>query len=139
MKVIRLWLQLTSQWKGLGNYCDGLHPRVLKELSSVIAPVLCGIFRASLQFGVVLLDWKQAYVTDVSPIYKKGSKQSPENYRPISLTCICSKIMEHILVSSNARYLKSHHILNDVQHGFQQIHSCETQLQRICRMVGRLM
>jgi len=91
----------------------------------VIAPVLCAIFRASLQFGVVSLDWKQAYVT---PIYKKGSKQLPENYRPVSLTCICSKIMEHILVSNIARCLKSHHILNDFQHGFRQFYSYETQL-----------
>ena len=121
---VRKLLSSLNPYKAVGP--DGLHPRMLKELSSVIAPVLCGIFRASLQFGVLPLDWKQTYVT---PIDKKGSKQLPENYRPVTLTCICGKILEHILVSNIARYLKSHHhILNDFQHGFRQFHSCETRL-----------
>jgi hypothetical protein len=42
--------------------------------------------------NIVPTDWRAAHV---SPIYKKGSKYSPEKYRPISLACICCKILEH--------------------------------------------
>ena len=52
--------------------------------------------------------------------YKKES-------RPVSLTCICSKITEHV-VSNIVRHLESHHILNNFQHCFRQLNSCETQL-----------
>ena len=49
-------------------------------------------------------------------------------YRPISLTCIASKLMEHILVSNIMKHAQSHNILYDLQHGFRSRVSCETQL-----------
>ena len=48
--------------------------------------------------------------------------------RPVSLTSICSKIIEHMLISNIVRHLESHHILNNFQHCFRQLNSCETQL-----------
>ena len=100
---------------------DGPHPRVLKELNSVIASALCGIFRAPLQCGdAVPSDWKRAYGY-VTISYKKES-------RPVSLTCICSEIIEHMLVSNIVRHLESLHILIDFQHCCRQLNSCETQL-----------
>jgi hypothetical protein len=53
-------------------------------------------------------DWRTVHV---SPIYKKGSKYSPEKYRPISLTCICCKIMEHVVVSAILTHTDKHNIL----------------------------
>ena len=50
------------------------------------------------------------------------------NYRPVSLTCICSKLMEHIMVSQISRHLDTHKILLKNQHGFLSRLSCETQL-----------
>lgn len=91
---VRKLLSNLNPYKAVG--ADIIHPRVLKELSAVIAPALCNIFRASLQFVVVPSDWKRAYIT---AIYKKGPKQLPEKYRPVSLPRNCSKIMEHILLS----------------------------------------
>ena len=67
---------------------DCLSPMVLRELSSVIAPALQKIFSKSLSSHQVTEDWKKALVT---PIFKRGDKDNPANYRPISLTCICSK------------------------------------------------
>ena len=61
------------------------------------------------------------------PIYKKGNKKDPGNY-PVSLTYICSKIMEHIIFSSLCDYLKHFQVLQDEQHGFCQHKSCKTQL-----------
>ena len=129
---VKKLLSNLNPYKAVGP--DSIHPRVLKELSAVIAPALCNIFRASLRFGVVPSDWKRAHVT---PIYKKGPKSLPENYRPVSLACICSTIMEHITVSNIVRHFEIQHILNDFQHGFRRFHSCETQLIGFINDVAR--
>ena len=68
---------------------DGLSARVLKECSSEIAPILTYIFNESLAQGAVPDDWRQAYV---APVFKKGEKYDAANYRPVSLTCICTKL-----------------------------------------------
>ena len=65
---------------------DELKPKILKERAPNISPISCFIFNKSLETGDVTTDWRTAHV---SPIYKKGSKYTPENYRPISLTCTC--------------------------------------------------
>ena len=62
------------------------------------------------------------------PVYKKGNKKDPGNYRPVSLTCICSKIMEHIIYSCMFDHLNHFQALRDEQHGFRRHRSCETQL-----------
>ena len=64
---------------------DGIPTRLLKELSCELAPVYTFMFNASLNQGKILSDWKKA---NVIPVFKKGNKANPENYRPISLTCI---------------------------------------------------
>ena len=66
---------------------DTIPPTVLKELSHQISPILEIIFNKSLQTGQVPNDWKEA---NVAPIFKKGDKHNPSNYRHISLTCIAS-------------------------------------------------
>ena len=104
---------------------DQIKPRILKELHCEIAPVLQIIFNKSLCSGVVPNDWKNANVT---PVFKKGAKSLAENYRPISLTCICSKIMEHIIVSNIMQHADRNNILKINQHGFRRKLSCETQL-----------
>jgi len=53
---------------------------------------------------------------------------NPGNYRPISLTSVCSKVMEHILHSSIMNHLEHHKMLSDQQHGFRKNRSCETQI-----------
>ena len=62
------------------------------------------------------------------PVYKKGDKHDPLNYRPISLTCICCKLLEHIISSNVMSHLENNNILYDLQHGFRPSRSCETQL-----------
>ena len=104
---------------------DEISPRVLKETAVEIAPVLTSIFNQSLSTGVVPEDWRQA---NIFALHKKGSKELPENYRPISLTSICSKMLEHIVFSNVSHFLESHNILTPRQHGFRRGHSCESQL-----------
>ena len=94
-------------------------------MKTEIAPILCLIFNKSYNTGITPNDWKHARV---APAYKKGDKHKPVNYRPISLTCICCKLMEHIVTSHIMKHLESNNILYDLQHGFRHSRSCETQL-----------
>ena len=105
---------------------DGLGARVLKECSSEIAPILALIYNDLLAQDTVPDDWRQA---NVAPVFKKGEKYDAANYRPVSLTCICCKTLEHIIVSNiNNKHLAFESILADCQHGFRSQMSCETQL-----------
>jgi hypothetical protein len=106
---------------GPGN----LSPFLLKELSSEIAPLLQLVYQKSLDTSCVPEDWRKASVTH---IYKKGPKYLAENYRPVSLTSVCCKIMEHVLASSIMRHGEDNGILYQLQHCFRRNRSCETQL-----------
>ena len=81
---------------------DGLSARVLKECSSEIAPIPALIYNESLAQGTVPDDWQQA---NVAQIFKKVEKYDASNYRPVSLTCICCKTLEHIIVSNINKHL----------------------------------
>ena len=59
---------------------------------------------------------------------KKGDKHKVANYRPVSLTSITCKLLEHIIHSNVMAHFDKHHILKDHQHGFRKRRSCETQL-----------
>lgn len=104
---------------------DQIPGRILKELSSELAPVLALLYQASLDQGTIPDDWKQASVV---PIFKKGERCKAENYRPVSLTSIICKTLEHIVSSSIMRHMDHHSVLTDAQHGFRKRRSCETQL-----------
>ena len=104
---------------------DNIRPLVLKELAETIAPMVTRIFQASMEQGVVPGPWKEANVT---PVFKKGEKYRAVNYRPVSLTCILSKQMEHIIASQIMNHLNSNNLLYAKQHGFRSKLSCETQL-----------
>jgi hypothetical protein len=78
------------------------------------------IFQASLHQGQVPTIWKDAFIT---PLFKKGDRSKPSNYRPVSLTLICCKIMEHIIHSTVMKHLDMHGILVNAQHGFRKSRS----------------
>ena len=83
------------------------------------------LFQQSIDQGTVAEDWKTA---NVAPIFKKGDRGLASNYRPVSLTCISCKVLEHIIVSQMRDHMDQHNILVDCQHGFRSRHSCESQL-----------
>ncbi|CAM5095586.1 unnamed protein product [Natator depressus] len=104
---------------------DELHPRVLKELADVIAEPLAIIFENSWRMGEVPDDWKKAKVV---PIFKKGKKEDPGNYRPVSLTSVPGKIMEQVLKESILKHLDERKVIRNSQHGFTKGRSCLTNL-----------
>ena len=106
---------------------DDIASRFLREFSNELTPALKIIFSTSLDKGELPKDWLHARI---SPVYKGGNKDrcSPENYRPISLTSICCKILEHVIYSNIIKHLNKHNAITEVQHGFREKRSCESQL-----------
>ena len=83
------------------------------------------IFQESLKTGHVPSDWRRANIT---PIFKKGCRSDPLNYRPISLTSSVCKVMERIMRKHVIHHLEETGFLNKNQHGFRSGMSCLTQL-----------
>ena len=107
-------LQNLNIHKAMGP--DQINAKILRELQDILAPTLEIIFNHSLNTGIVPSDWKMANIT---PLFKKGDRSQPNNYRPISLTSIVSKLFEHILSSNIRKHLESNNILHHCQHGFR--------------------
>lgn len=105
---------------------DQISPWFLKNFADSCAPMLQRIFQQSYDSSCLPEDWKRAVVT---PIYKKRDKSLPKNYRPISLTCISCKVMEHIVLSARSKHFSNNNnIITPHQHGFCKGFSTLTQL-----------
>ena len=113
---------------------DQLSGRLLKATARESAEILQVIFQRSIDEGVLPEDWKKALIT---PVYKKASRSNPANYRPVSLTCISCKLLEHIVNRHILNHLDAHKILADSQHGFRKRRSRETQLLLTCHDLTR--
>lgn len=128
--------EVLSQMKSLdvNKACgpDNLSPRVLKECYKELAPSLTLLFEKSMQTGTIPSQWRQA---NVVPVYKKGSKTSVENYRPISLLCVASKLMERCVYNHMLTAVKP--FIHPLQHGFMKGRSCTTQLLSVYNRVGQ--
>ena len=104
---------------------DAIPAHILCELSAEVAHVSTFVFQMSLDTGQIQDDWRMAYVIQV---YKSGDKCYADDNRPLSITSICSNVMEHILFSNIMQHLDKNSILMDAQHRFHKRQSCETQL-----------
>jgi len=104
---------------------DGYLPAVLKAVSEELIPHLVILFNRSLQVGVVPSDMK---IANVTPIFKKGAKDVPGNYRPISLTSVVGKLLESVIADRVTEHLESEGLMGDSQHGFRSGRSCLTNL-----------
>ena len=104
---------------------DNIHPAMLKELATDISEFLALFFRKSLDESDIPEIWKRANVT---PIFKKGNHHEPENYRPISLTCIACKVMEKFVRDAVIEHLLGNNLISPHQHGFLPGRSTGSQL-----------
>ena len=120
--VLKQLLKLVED-KSAGPDC--VHPMILKRCAAEIAKPLSIIFQSSFETGHVPADWKTA---NVVPIYKKGPKNDPANYRPVSLTSVPCKIMESIIKEKMTQFLEAQTVISQQQHGFVTGRSCLTNL-----------
>ena len=113
---------------------DNISGTLLKQNINICTDILSLIFTRSIETGLVPSDWNHANVT---PVYKKGDKHHPGNYRPISLTCISCKLLEHILASNMMKHLETNKILYELQHGFRANRSCESQVLSLVHQLAQ--
>jgi hypothetical protein len=107
---------------------DGIGAKFLKTAADVISKPLCSIINLSIKSGKFPTQLKQSKVT---PIYKKGTKVDKNNYRPISVLPLISKIIEKHVSDHLKLYLETNNLLYTAQSGFRAHHSCETALTNI--------
>ena len=126
---VRAYLRELDVSKACGP--DNLSPRLLKQCSSELAPSLKLLYQMSMESGLIPCQWKEA---NVAPVFKKGSKECVNNYRPISLLCIVSKVMEKCIYNHVFPAVEPH--IYSLQHGFVRGRSCATQLLHVYNNIG---
>ena len=84
------------------------------------------LFNLSLNQGVLPGQWKSAIII---PVHKNGSNNSPNNYRPISLTCVLCRVLEYIIVDNLLHHFLTFNLVSDNQFGFLPGRSSCSQLQ----------
>ena len=104
---------------------DGVHPVILKKCAVSFSYILSKIFIESYSTSTLPRIWKDANIT---PIFKKGKKTDPSNYRPISLTALPCKILEKIIKNQMMSHLTNNNLISPQQHGFVNNKSCDTNL-----------
>ena len=133
LEVVKKQLDKLNISKAAGP--DQIHPKILHELRDVLAFPLFKIFHKSLAEAKLPPQWKEAYI---KPIFKKGSKHMASNYRPVSLTSVCCKILERIIRHDVMNHLETNDLINSNQHGFRSGRSCCTQLLELMEIWTRL-
>lgn len=112
---------------------DGISPKLLKAIKPVIITPLTHVLNLSIGSGTFPSNWKRSMVV---PIYKSGDKKTPENYRPISLLGIFSKILEKIVNKRLQKYLEQNSLLSPRQFGFRHKMSTEDAVNTLVESVA---
>lgn len=113
---------------------DGITPSILQRLEESVVVPLEIIFNMAIESGDSPQDWK---IANVTPIFKKGTKGDPGNYRPVSLTSVPCKIFESIVKDRVMSHLLDNNLIRNSQHGFMPGRSCATNLVEFMDFVTR--
>jgi hypothetical protein len=111
---------------------DGFIPEFLKRIGDYISEPLAKIFNLSMQEGIVPEDWR---IANVAPLFKKGSRKVPGNYRPVSLTSYVGKLMETLIKDKITLHMERFNLIRNSQHGFRAKRSCLTNLLEFLEFV----
>eukprot|EP00061_Rhincodon_typus_P007882 g30008.t1 len=104
---------------------DHAYPRALSEAREVIAGLHVEKFLSSISTGKEPEDWR---LVNMAPLFKRGGKEKPGNYRPVSLTLVVGKLLKGILRDRIYMYLDRQRLIRDSQHGFVRGKSCHINL-----------
>ena len=107
---------------------DQIGPKILKLSAPLITRALTHIINISIATSEYPELLKKAKII---PVFKKGCKNQPENYRPISILPTLSKIFEKHVSSSIFEYLNKNNLIHKEQSGFRSQHSCQTALTKL--------
>lgn len=130
-------LQVINKLKPSKNGgADEVNSSFLLGIAQAIVVPLLLIFKKSLESGEIPDDWRKANVT---PIFKKGSRKKPENYRPVSLTSNICKIFERLIANELTKHLDDNSLINKSQHGFRKNKSCLTNLLETTQEISQIL
>lgn len=128
--------ELQSIVKGLkGKFTQdiyGMNTLLLKRIFPYVADIMSKIFNQCLQQGIFPENLKMARVV---PLHKKGDADDADNYRPISILPVFSKILEELLKRRLIAFLKSKNVLSEDQHGFSSGKSTTTALTSLLESI----
>ena len=122
MEVLKKLKELDKR-KAMGP--DKVSGWVLRECAEELSQPIATLYENSLKQGKIPYQWKLA---DIVPIFKKGNREDPLNYRPVSLTSILCKILEKIVRERWVNHLERNKLLSDKQFGFRSKRSCVANL-----------
>ena len=104
---------------------DDLSERLLKDGADILTMPITQICNLSIKFSYF---WKDCKVAKIKPLYKKGIKTDPKNFRPISLLQIVPKTIEKVMRNQSMNYLMENNVRYRFQSGFRRNHSTDTSL-----------
>ena len=129
--IIRKRLAMIGRNKSLGS--DGIPGAMLKMNGEAMIPFLARLLDITINNGTIPRDSKKAIVF---PIRKGGDRSVVKNYRPVSLTSVLCKQMEHVIAGYIRQVWEDRDWLYEVQHGFRPRYSCESQITTVCRDIS---
>ena len=115
---------------------DKLWSKVLHDMADLLAGPLTTIYSKLMEEGDVPDVWRSA---NVCPVFKKGAKGDPANYRPVSLTCVAGKVMESLIRDKMVGHLERHNLIRPSQHGFMAGRSTATNMLEYMETLTRLL
>ena len=122
--------ELEKSLKGLKNRLsagiDEIPVYIIKQCTKLLKKPLANIYIASLESGIFP---DQLKLANVVPLYEKWDTRDTQNYRPIALLSVCSKLLEKLVYNRLMKFMEKNVLLAEAQHDFRTKKSTETTLQ----------